>query len=79
MKSMSPGKIVFGAIPVGKIVFGVIPSKNDNRFPRKSGISSFYLPPVKTIIDVPGKVLYLHYTTICCASLFVVLVACRSG
>ena len=42
----------------GKIVFGVVPSKNYKRCPRKSGLSSLYLSPVKTIIAVPGKVVY---------------------
>ena len=34
--------------------------------PRKIGLSSSYLSPVKTIIGVPGKVVYLHYTTVYC-------------
>ena len=46
----------------GKIVFGIVPSKNDKWCPRKSGLSSLYLSPVKTIFGVPGKVVYLHYT-----------------
>ena len=37
------------------------------------------LSPVKTIIGVPGKVVYLHYTTVYCVCLSVVLVAFRSG
>ena len=53
----------------GKIVFGVVPSKNDKRCPRKSGLSSLYLSPVIMIIGVPGKVVYLNYTTIVPASL----------
>ena len=65
--------------PQEKIVFGVVSSKNDNRCPRKSGLSSLYLSLVKTIIGVPGKVVYLHYTTVYCAYLSVVLVAFRSG
>ena len=42
---MSPGKIVFGVVPIG----------------------------------VPRKVIYLHYTTVYCACLSVVLVAFRFG
>ena len=53
------------------------PQKNDKLCPRKIGLSS-YLSPVTTIIDVPGKVVYLHYTTVYCACLSVVLVAFRS-
>ena len=37
-----------------------------------------YLSAVKTIIDVPGKVVHLHYTTVYCAYLSVVSVAFRS-
>ena len=48
----------------GKIVFDVVPSKNNKRCPRKSGLSSLYLSQVKTIIGIPGKVVYLHYTTV---------------
>ena len=43
--------------------------------PRYSGLSSSYLSPVKLIIGVPGKVVYLHYTTVYCACLSVVLIA----
>ena len=52
----------------------LVPSKNDNRCPRKNGLS-----PVKTIIGVPGKVVYLHYTTVYCTGLSVVLVAFHFG
>ena len=38
------------------------PHKKDKLCPRKIGLSSSYLSPVKSIIDVPGKVVYLHYT-----------------
>ena len=47
----------------GKIVFGVVSSKNDKRCPKKSDFS-LHLSPVKTIIGAPGKVVYLHYTTV---------------
>ena len=63
----------------GKIVFGVVPSKNDKRCPGRGGLSLFCLSPVKTIIGVRRKVVYLHYTTVYCACLSVVLVAFRSG
>ena len=59
----------------GKIVFGVVPRKNDKLCPMKIGLSSPYLSTVKTIIDVPGKVVYLRYTTVYCACLSVVLIA----
>ena len=50
---MSPRKIVFGVVPrktisfvPGKLVYlhhtVLVPSKNDNRCPRKSGLSSLY-------------------------------------
>ena len=79
---MSPGKVpskTISCVP-GKIVFGVVHRKtiSDKLCPRKIGLSSSYLSPVKTIIDVPGKVVYLHYTTVYCACLSVVLVAFRS-
>ena len=63
----------------GKIVFGVVSSKNDKRCPRNSDLSSLHLSSVKTIIGVPGKRVYLHYTTVYCACLSVVPVAFRSG
>ena len=60
---MSPGEVVFGVVP-GKIV--------------KLYLFSSYMSPVGTIIGVPGKVVYLHYTTVYCAYLSVVLVPFRS-
>ena len=62
----------------GEVVFGVAPTKNVNLCPRQSGLSSSYLSPVKLIIVVPGKVDYLHNTTVYCAYLSVVLVPFRS-
>ena len=35
----------------------------------------FVVVPSKTIIGVPGKVVYLHYSTVYCVCLSVVLVA----
>ena len=61
-----------------EVVFGVVPGKNDELCPREGGLSSSCLSPVKTIIGVPGKMVYLHYTTVYCAYLSVVLVAFRS-
>ena len=37
-------------------------------------VTRIKLSPVKTIIGVPGKVVYLHYTIVYCACLSVVLV-----
>ena len=62
----------------GEVVFGVVPGKNVKLCPRYSGLSSSYLSPIKLIIGVPGKVVYLHYTTVYCAYLSVVLVPFRS-
>ena len=62
----------------GEVVFGVVPGKNVKMCPRQSGLSSSYLYPVGTIIGVPGKVVYLHYTTVYCAYLCVILVPFRS-
>ena len=62
----------------GEVVFGVVPGKNVTLCPRKSGLSSSYLSPVGTIIGVPGKVVYLHYTVVYCAYLSVLLVPFRS-
>ena len=42
------------------------------------GKMGFGVVPTKTIIEVPGKVVYLHYT-VYCACLSVVLVAFRFG
>ena len=53
--------------------------KNDNHCHRKRGLSSLYLSLVKTIIGVPGKVVYLHYTTVYCACLSVLLIAFPFG
>ena len=36
------------------------PQKNDKLCPKNIGLSSSYLSPVKTIIDVLGKVVYLN-------------------
>ena len=52
-----------------KMVFGVVLSKNDNRCPRKSSLSSLYLSSVKTIIGVPGNVVSIHYSIVYCARL----------
>ena len=52
--------------------------KNDKLCPRKIDLSASYLSPVKTIINVPEKVVYLHYTTVYCACLSVMLVTFRS-
>ena len=52
------------------------PQRNDKLYPRKMSLLSLYLFPVKSTIDVPGKVVYLlnYYTTVYCACLSVVLV-----
>ena len=62
----------------GEVVFGVVPGKYVKLCPRLSDLFSSYLSPVGTIIGVPGKVVYLHYTTVYCAYLSVVLVPFRS-
>ena len=62
----------------GEVVFGIVPSKNVKLCPRYSGLSSSYLSHVGTIIDVQGKVVYLHYTTVYCVYLSVILVPFRS-
>ena len=49
------------------------PQNNEKLCPRKIGLSSSYLSPVKTIIDAPGKVVYLHCTTVFIFFLFVLL------
>ena len=61
----------------GEVGFGVVPGKNVKLCPRQSGLSSSCLCPVKTIIGVPGKVVYLHYTSVYCAYFSVVLVPFR--
>ena len=61
-----------------KMVFGVVPSKGDKRCPRKSGLSSLNLFPVKSIIGDPGKVVCLRCAGVSCACLSVVLFAFRS-
>ena len=53
----------------GEVVFGVVTGRDVKLCPRWSGLS-----PVGTMIGGPGKVVYLHYTTVCCAYLSVVLV-----
>ena len=37
------------------------------------------MSPVKTVIGVPGKVVYLNYTTVYCACLSVVFIAFSFG
>ena len=41
--------------PQKKIVFGVVPSKNGNRCPRKSGLSSFVLQDTEVLKEVLKK------------------------
>ena len=63
----------------GEVVFGVVAGNNVKLCPRQSGLSSSYLSHVGTImIGVPGKVVNLHYTTVYCAYLSVVLIPFRS-
>ena len=61
---MSPGEVVFGAVP-GKTLSCV---------PDRVVCLHHTCPQLKLIIGVPGKVVYLHYTTVYCACLSVVLV-----
>ena len=62
----------------GEVDFGVVPGKYVELCHRQSDLFSSYLSPIRTIIGVPGKVVYLHYTTVYCAYLSVVLVPFRS-
>ena len=54
----------FENVPQEKWFSALCPVKKKLCVPDRVGLSSSCLSPVKTIIGVPGKVDYLHYTTV---------------
>ena len=68
ISGVSPGGVVFGVVPAGGVELS----------PGWGGLFSSCLSPVGAMVGVPGRVFFLHYTTVYCAYLSVVLVPFRS-